>query len=136
MTTALRSAGASVLAFSVTCGLVAALGAQPASARPLPNANAMSDEAISERVSVAGLNLARADHRRRVNNRIRSASRRVCEGPFQRLTSDTAKHCRRVAREDAEVQLAALVNRAERLAAAGMPTEINTVLTVIASGSE
>jgi UrcA family protein len=136
MTTPLRSAGAGLLAFSVTCGLVAALGAQPASASRLTTADPSSRELVVETISTAGLNVSQADHRRRIDSRIRSATRRVCDSRAYSRSVNADQECRRAAQEGAELQLTALVKRAERMAAAGSPTKINTVLTVIAPGSE
>ena len=131
-TKAMRSTGSAAFALSMTAGIVALLAAQPAPARGLSSAAATSDEAVSETISIADLNLTKASDQKRLNSRIKYASKRVCTiGGLGYAGQQLEAQCSRAAYQSARPQMEALVQQAQRFAAAGETVGIDTVLTVI-----
>lgn len=135
MSKSLKSAGSATLAFCLTAGVVALLAEQPARASVIGSPASDKIE-VSERVSTAGLDLARSDDVRLLESRIRSAARRVCSLPGDRQISAERQLCLDGARRSADQQVAALFDRERRLASAGRPAELRTTVTVIAPGNE
>jgi UrcA family protein len=139
MTKQIKSTGFAALAFSVSLGLVGLTVAQPASAASVPNefrVTAPTDEpALTKTVRVGDLDLANPADFRRLEFRISAASRVVCAplGNGQ-LTPAEAK-CRTVAKRSTYRQVAGLLDRADKLAAAGVPSRFDAVLTVVAPNS-
>jgi UrcA family protein len=79
MSTLLRRAGGAAFAFSVTFGLVAVLAEQPAMAADVTvTAQIEEDDLPKERVTTADLDLSNPAEVRKLQARIRAASRRVC----------------------------------------------------------
>lgn len=129
-TKAMRSTGSAAFALSMTAGIVALLAAQPAPARGL--ASTASDEAVSETISIADLNLTKESDQKRLHSRIKFASKRVCSFSSIGLAGALLEaRCSRAAYQSARPQMEALVQQAQRFAAAGETVGINTVLTVI-----
>jgi UrcA family protein len=130
-----KSAGTAALAFSLTVGVVGLLAEQPAAASPSDSSNSHMIEA-SELVSTAGLDLAKPADVRRLEARIRAATRRVCDDEGPRKFSAHEQICRTAARKSAQQQVASLVDRSQRLAAAGQAVAIRTGSAVTLAGGE
>ncbi len=120
----LRSTASAAAAFSLSCGLIAAV-AQPASARTLPAAPSTEFTQVSTTVSVADLDLSQAPHQRKLNLRIRAAARQVCDTGVAELANQSDLNCRRGAVQSTDGQVARLIDRAIQLAAAGQSTRID-----------
>lgn len=135
MTRTLQSTGFAALAFSIALGLVAATVSQPAAATEL-RITAQDDDVLTKRVSVADLDLSQAKDVRRLEGRIRSAARFVCAPLSAGRVLVEEANCRAVAQASTVTQVAALRERATRLAAAGMPSRIETTLAVVGTEAE
>ena len=139
MTKQIKSTGFAALAFSVSLGLVGLTVAQPASAANGPNEYrviAPSDEpALTKAVRVSDLDLANPADFRRLEFRISAASRFVCAPLGNGQVTPAEAKCRAVARKSTYRQVAGLLDRADRLAAAGLPSRFDAVLTVVAPDS-
>lgn len=135
-TKAMRSTGSAAFALTMTAGIVALLAAHPVSARPLPDGAFAHHDLATETVSTAGLNLASEAGRARLDTRIRSASRRVCDTQAMGVARSKEQICRAAAFDGTRAQVAALIEQARGLAAAGGPVGISTVLTVVAPESK
>lgn len=131
----LRSTASAAAAFSLTCGLIAAV-AHPASARTLPAASSADLAQVSATVSVADLDLSQAPHQRKLTLRIRAAAREICEdgaGPMVRVVE---RSCRRDAVSSTDSQVARLISRATQLAAAGQSTQTDVEVAMTAAVAE
>lgn len=139
MSTSLKSTGLAALAFSVSLGFVT-LAVAPAVAHAAPSefsVTAPDDEVgLSKSVAIGDLDLAQPRDMKRLEYRIRGASREVC-APLSigRVTSQESE-CRAVAVRSAQPQVAFLRDRALRMAAAGQPSRIDTTLTVVSRDAE
>lgn len=133
-TRSLRNSGAAAFALSITFGLVAVLAAPPASARDLTVTAPAPADVHSAYVSTAGLDLADSGDLRRLQSRIRAASREVC-APLSIGKLGTAERmCRTSALDSAAPQVARLTERAQQLAAAGRSSRIVATVAVVAGG--
>ena len=132
MTDRLRSTGAAAFALVITGGLVAVLGAAPASARDLTVPAPLQGEALSTTVTTAGLDLSVSQDQRRLQARIRSASRAVCAPMSIGKLTHAEQNCREVALASAAPQVARLAEQAQRLAAAGLPSRVVSTVAVSA----
>lgn len=122
-----RSASAAA-AFAIALGIVTAL-ATPARAAPL----GAIDEERNTTVGTVDLDLARDADRRQLDRRIEVASRNVCAGLGAGRLTIAQSRCQRQAIRSAEAQVAVLIDRAERLAAAATaPGTDPVVLTIVA----
>lgn len=126
MTKLLKRSSTAALAGSLALGLTAA----PAAARD----RSAQEEAISETVSAAGLDLTRASDRTRLDHRVRAATRRVCQTGTGTLWGDTDQQCRAKAQQSAERQIASLVERDRQLAAKGVPDDQTIAIAVASKG--
>jgi UrcA family protein len=134
MSNTVKSAGSAAFAFAITFGLIAMTVEQPAAASTV-SGETMSGQARSERVSLAGIDLSKAEDVRQLQTRVRAASRRVC-APLaeRRLTMASEYDCRRSARAAAEVKVAGLMERS-RAFAATQPSVMGATLAVVAPGN-
>ena len=131
----LRSTASAAAAFSLTCGLIAAV-ANPASARTLPAAPSADLAKVATTVSVADLDLSQTPHQRKLSLRIRAAARQVCNDGVTRLISMSDQACRRGAVSSTDSQVARLIDRATQLAAAGQSTQIDAEVAMTAAVAE
>jgi UrcA family protein len=132
MSTLLRRAGGAAFAFSVTFGLVAVLAEQPAMAADVTvTAQIEEDDLPKERVTTADLDLSNPTEVRKLQARIRAASRRVCGYSGVGIARSQVP-CRSAVQASVAPQIARLSDGARRLAGAGEQTELTTVLTVTA----
>lgn len=132
MTKTLRSAGAAACAFLLTAGIVGTMAEQPAAAQSFTVTAPTLADTVTERVPTAGLNLAQDRDVRRLDARIRAASRRVCAPLSVGKSLAPELRCRHGAVQSAAPQVALLVQRAQALAAAGLPTRIASTVAVSA----
>jgi UrcA family protein len=132
----LRSAGSAALAFSLTIGVVGLLAAEPAAARDLTVTAQSAEVFPTERVSTAGLDLTRAEGVRLLQAKVNAASRRVCNVSAVGLHGPSELSCRKTAKAAAAPQIANLIERSQRLAAAGLPSKILATLTVVGRTGE
>lgn len=112
----LRSAGSAALAFCMTFGVIGLL-AEPAAAASTAEVAALDRVEVSTRVSTAGLDLARSEDVRRLEARVRAATRRLCDHGSRGI-SRSELSCKAAARTSAEQQITSLVDRSQRLSAA------------------
>ena len=139
MTKQIKSTGLAALAFSVSLGLVGLTVAQPASAANGPNEYRViapsEDTVLTKTVRVSDLDLANPADFRRLEFRISAASRFVCAPLSNGQVTPAEAKCRAYAKGSANRQVASLLERADRLAAAGLPSRFDAVLTVVAPDS-
>ncbi|GAA4022051.1 hypothetical protein GCM10022280_23360 [Sphingomonas swuensis] len=105
-TNLLRSAAGAALALILAASAVAVLAAPPAAARDLTVTAPRQSELLTERVSLAGLDLASKDDRLLLDRRLRAASGRVCAPVSVGFPGTIENRCRSAAMEDARDQLA------------------------------
>lgn len=137
MTKSLKSAGLAALSFAISTGVLAvALAPATASASntsPDLQVTAQRDrDVMTQRISIADLDLSKRSDLRTLDSRLRRASVAVCgDAGIERLTLD-ATRCRVGAKRSADLQVAGLRAKAEALAAAGLPSRIATTIVVAA----
>jgi UrcA family protein len=138
-TTRLRSTGLAALAFSASLTVVGLTVATPASAEPANEISVIAHDNVERMTTVVrtgDLDLTKGKDLYRLQSRVRSASRAVCASVGSTSLDPDEVDCQRNAQLSAAPQIAALRNRAFSLAAAGLPTRIDTTLTVVARDSE
>ncbi|WP_300975367.1 UrcA family protein [Sphingomonas sp. LHG3406-1] len=139
MSSSLKSTGLTALAFSASFGLIAIAIAPATAFAQSPDISITApyeEEALSKRVAIGDLDLAKPRDMKRLDARIRSASRAVCEPNGFSLINDDELQCRKVAVASAQPQVARLRDQALSLAAAGQPSRIDTTLAVVAPDAE
>ena len=94
---------------------------------------AQDSDALTIAVSAKDLDLASAKDRKRLDTRIRAASRMVCAPLATGLLTSAEQECRRVAMKSASPQVAFLTDRSRALAQAGQPSEVAGTVTIVGS---
>lgn len=137
MSRSLKSSGLAALAFSVSLGLLGLTAAPALAQTDDVRVVAQVDEPVlSKAVRIADLDLADAGDVRRLDFRIRAASRFVC-APFSNGQVTRAElSCRRTAVRSTDTRVAELRQQASRLAAANLPSRFDATVAVTAQSAE
>lgn len=133
MSRSLQSTGFAALAFSVSLGLIGLTAAPAAAQTQDVRVTAQIDEPVLTKViKIGDLDLADASDVRRLDFRIRSASRFVCAPLSNGQVTRAEASCRRVAVRSTDRRVAELRQQASRLAAANLPSRFDATLAVVA----
>jgi UrcA family protein len=125
-----RVRAANGIALAVLLGTAAAAPARQTGDIKVVSHRQVSEEAMTEKVSYADLDLTKSRGVRKLNARVDGAVSRVCFG-FDYIDSETKANCREYAWNGAKPQIERAVTRAHEIAATGF-SNIAPVAIVIA----